>query len=104
MTVVTASPEARLSPFFRLARWLLITDGNGCDGRLIHNPGSTATELVALIHAQRPKLLICGHIPDAAAHDLLEAGIEVRIGPCSVSAASLIVRARDLPLPEDRIG
>jgi len=99
MTVLAKSPEARLSPFFTLAPWLVVLDKHSAQFRHIPNQDWTADHLIELICAEAPDLLICGHIPPGAAQTAQRNGIEVRIGPCSVPATTLIGRAHALPRP-----
>lgn len=103
MTVLTKAPEARLSPFFTLAPWLMLLDGHRDERRHIPNQVWTADDLIDLICAEAPELLICGHIPPSAAQLAQRGGIDVRIGPCSVPATSLIGRAHTLPRPVVRV-
>lgn len=99
MTVLAKSAEARLSPFFTLAPWLMLLDSHNDEFRHIPNEVRTADHLIELICAQAPELLICGHIPPSAAEIAQRGGIDVRIGPCSVPATTLIGRAHALPRP-----
>jgi predicted Fe-Mo cluster-binding NifX family protein len=99
MTVLAKSNESRLSPFFGLAPWLLLHQTPSDELRLIPNEGRTVENMVALIRDISPNTLICGHIPTEVAADLSSAGIEVRIGPCSVPARDLVPRAASLPQP-----
>ncbi len=99
MTVLANSPEARLSPFFTFAPWLMVLDKHNDQFRHIPNEDWTADLLIELICAEAPELLICGHIPPVAAQTAQRRGIDVRIGPCSVPATTLIGRAHALPRP-----
>ena len=103
MTVLANTPSAKLSPFFTLAPWLMVFDGQREEFRHIPNQDWTADDLTDLICAEAPELLICGHIPLKSAQTAQSQGIEVRIGPCSVPATTLIGRAHALPRPVLRI-
>lgn len=78
----------------------MMVDGHHDDCRHIPNQDWTAEDLINLICAEAPELLICGHIPLSAAQIAQDRGIEVRIGPCSVPATTLIGRAHALPRPD----
>lgn len=99
MTVLANTPSAKLSPFFTLAPWLMVFDNHSDACRHIPNQDWSVDDLIDLICAERPELLICGHIPLKAAQAAQSRGIEVRIGPCSVPATTLIGRAHALPRP-----
>jgi predicted Fe-Mo cluster-binding NifX family protein len=103
MTVLAKAPEARLSPFFTLAPWLRVHDNHSEDFRHFANQDWTVEHLIELICAENPDLLICGHIPPEAAQIAQRKGIDVRIGPCSVPATTLIARAHALPRPIIRV-
>ncbi len=81
----------------------MVLDKHGDQCRHIPNREGTVDHLIELICAESPELLICGHIPPAAAQTAHRNGIDVRIGPCSVPATSLIGRADALPRPILRV-
>ena len=99
LTVSADRPDARLSPFFGLAPWVMVVEPQAAAHVWLRNMGGNVAHVVELIREQAPALAICGHIPADAALLLVEAGIELRIGPCSVPATSLIPLAATLPTP-----
>ncbi|HEX9645932.1 MAG TPA: hypothetical protein VGB88_00440 [Alphaproteobacteria bacterium] len=99
LTVGANRLDARLSPFFGLAPWVMVVEPLVAAPVWVRNTGGNIAHVVDLIRAQAPALAICGHIPADAALLMVEAGIELRIGPCSVPATSLIPLAATLPTP-----
>jgi predicted Fe-Mo cluster-binding NifX family protein len=99
LTVCADGLDAPLSPFFGLAPWVMVMNPRDEAVQWLRNAESSAAYMIELICGQAPALAICGHIPDQAALALVDAGIELRIGPCSVPARSLIPLAATLPTP-----
>jgi len=99
LTVCANGLDTPLSPFFGLAPWLMVLDPKGAAPVWLRNSESSVAYMVELIRGQGPSLAICGHIPGDAALALIAAGIELRVGPCSVPARSLIPIAATLPTP-----
>lgn len=99
LTISTARDDAPLSPFFSLAPWVMVIDTAGGEPLMLRNCQYNADHVVDLICGNLPAVAICGHIPAEAAQRMVEAGIDARIGPCSVPAMSLIERAHILPHP-----
>ena len=98
--IVSADAEdAPLSPFFAMAPWLMLVPGEGERTAIQRNAGFQADGLIDLIAGLAPNQVICGHIPPDAAERLMDLGIDVRVGPCSVPAISLVTRAHVLPHP-----
>lgn len=100
LTVCADGLDAPLSPFFGLAPWVMVLEPEPGEPRWLRNTGGSADFVIELIRVQAPALVICGHVPDVAALHLIEAGIELRIGPCSVPAKNLIPIAASLPQPK----
>ena len=99
LTVLARSPDAPLSPLFGLAPWLLLHKGQYNAPSLVPNQARTVDHMVELIRGVTPEVLICGNIPKAAAAELMRFGIDIRIGPCSVPARTLVVCRSALPRP-----
>jgi predicted Fe-Mo cluster-binding NifX family protein len=99
LTISADTDDAPLSPFFSLAPWVMVIDTSGGEPLMLRNCQYNADHVVDLICRNLSELAICGHIPAEAAQRMAEAGIEARIGPCSVPAMSLIDRAHILPRP-----
>lgn len=99
LTTSTDAADARLSPFFSLTPWVMLIATDGGAPVTLRNVHFNAGHVIDLIASWSPRLVICGHVPAAAAGTMRDAGIEVRIGPCSVPAVSLIDRAHTLPCP-----
>ncbi len=90
---------AGLSPFFSKARWLLVFDTAAGDAHWSRNRDGRAERLCGLIRDAAPEVLVCGWIDDVSLQAVRAAGIDVRVGPCTVSALSLLGRLNDLPRP-----
>jgi predicted Fe-Mo cluster-binding NifX family protein len=99
LTISADKDDAPLSPFFSLAPWVMVIDTSGGEPEMLRNLHYNADHVVDLICRNLPALAICGHIPPEAAQRMAEAGVDTRIGPCSVPAMSLIDRAHILPRP-----
>ncbi len=99
LTISADTDDAPLSPFFSLAPWVKIVDTSGGEPVMLRNLHHNADHVVDLICRNLPELVICGHIPPEAARQMAKAGVDTRIGPCSVPAISLIDRAHMLPRP-----
>ena len=97
-TVTSQELDAALSPFFRYAPWVLVIDGEGERPLFVPNRSRTAEGMVKLISGLSPDLLICGHVTLWDATKMGDAGIEVRIGPCSVPARKLLRMSHQLPI------
>lgn len=98
--IISADVEdAPLSPFFAMAPWLMLVPGQGEPPVIHRNAGFRADGLMDLIAGLAPSQVICGHMPAEAAERLKKLGIDVRVGPCSVPAISLVSRAHVLPHP-----
>ena len=97
LTVATNSPDTVLSPFFRFAPWLMVTDQAGTGPKFLRNEDQTDDALVDLICGQSPDILISGFISVSAAKRLADTGIEIRIGPCSVPGRTLMSEVDRLP-------
>ena len=97
MTVVSRRMETVLSPLFRFAPWVMVAIDGESDQTFLENTARTDDELVDLICRQMPEMLIAGHVSSWGASRLIDAGIDVRIGPCSVPAKTLMPIAKRLP-------
>jgi predicted Fe-Mo cluster-binding NifX family protein len=98
--IISADAEdAPLSPFFAMAPWLMVIPRRDEPPLIQRNACFETDGLIDLIADVAPNQVICGHIPPEAAERLVNLGIDVRIGPCSVPAISLISRAHVLPHP-----
>ncbi len=98
--IISADAEdAPLSPFFAMAPWLMLVPAREEPPVIQRIERLEAGSLTDLITGLMPRQVICGHIPPDAAEKLLDKGIDVRVGPCSVPAISLISRAHVLPHP-----
>lgn len=92
---------APLSPFFAHAPWLLIVDTGAGALFTISNRGRTRSWMAAELMDCEADRVLCGHIPRFAARALEKAGIDVRLGSCSVPAISMIADFEKLPRPAD---
>lgn len=97
MTVLTDKPEAPLSPFFARAPWIAIIDVATGQRILTPNRPRSIAFVVDQIFRIRPQLVICGYVDHESASRILEAGMDLRLGPCSVPASTLLQRVHTLP-------
>ncbi|MDP6012462.1 MAG: hypothetical protein QF629_02795 [Alphaproteobacteria bacterium] len=99
LLVSDEADNAALSPFFSLAPWLMLVRSHGERPVIQRIDDHDSEGLISFIAGLAPALMICGHIPSDAAKRFTDAGIDVRVGPCSVPAISLVTRAHVLPHP-----
>jgi len=99
LTVQSQKARTPLSPFFGRARWLMAVANDGRGLQMIPNRDLTARFVVDQIIRLTPQTVICGYIDPKSAALLLKAGIDLRLGPCSVPASELIQSAVTLPIP-----
>ncbi len=97
MTVLNDTPEAPLSPFFGRAPWIAFVDLATGRRTLTANAQRSTAFVVGHILQIRPQLVICGYVDHESASRILEAGIDLRLGPCSVPASALLKRVYTLP-------
>jgi len=97
LTLLCDGPNAPLSPFYALARWIGVADFRGQLHSLIRSPGSARDQTTASILQCAPRVLIAGFVSDEAYAKLTAAGIDVRLGPCSEPATALVRRYESLP-------
>ncbi|MDP6351342.1 MAG: hypothetical protein QF827_03830 [Alphaproteobacteria bacterium] len=97
MTVLSDREDASLSPFFARARWIALFDGPSGSIQFIRNRDASAAFVVEQICRAAPSVAICGHIDHESAQRFVDAGIDLRIGPCSVPAVSLLGQVDELP-------
>jgi hypothetical protein len=97
LTLLCDGANAPLSPFYALARWIGVADFRGRLHSLIRSPGPDADEMTASIVRCQPRVLISGFVPNGACAELIAAGIDVRLGPCSEAATALASRFESLP-------
>lgn len=88
---------APLSPFFALARCIGVTDFRGKRYHIFESSKTGAADVTLQILDYGPRVLIAGFVPETAYEQLTAAGIDVRVGQCSVPAATLAPRFRQLP-------
>jgi len=88
---------ASLSPFFVWAPWVMVEDPTWREPLWLQNTKCTVEHLQGLLLSQKPDFVVCGYVPSEAVETMREAGIDVRLGPCSVPARELINQVRSLP-------
>ena len=97
LTVLSDAVAAPLSPFFAKARRLLFVDLEANRRLLLFNREMSADWIVDQICAQGISRAVFGFVTADALLRLNEAGVDTRLGPCSVPAESLIERFHTLP-------
>lgn len=97
LLVLSGQPCAPLSPFYALAPYLGIADFRGVRHGALRTRRAGAVEITSRVLACRPRVLIAGFVPDDACQMLTAAGIDVRLGPCSMPASDVARRYQDLP-------
>ncbi len=97
MTVLNDTPEAPLSPFFAHAPWIAFVDLATGRRDLTRNTQRSAAFVVEHILRIRPQLVICGYVDHESASRILDADMDLRLGPCSVPACTLLERVHTLP-------
>jgi len=100
LTLLCEGPDAPLSPFYALARWIGVADFRGQIHSLILSRGAEADDMTTSILQCRPRVLIAGFVPEDTRAKLTAAGIDVRFGPCSEPATALVRRFESLPCAE----
>jgi len=98
--VVDSAPDAFLSPFFTKAKSFMVLDRKEGRHWFLPNNDSRWEVICVQISLAKPAYVICGFIGRDALRHLREAGIDVRLGPCNVPAASLVERVHLLPEAE----
>ena len=79
------------------APWFALVDLNTGKRALIPNPRRSTAFVVDQIFRIRPKFVICGYVDHESAARILDAGMDLRLGPCSVPASTLLQRVLTLP-------
>lgn len=97
LTVRHGDLEARLSPFFAKAGGILFVNPTGEAAEYVPNRRGSSAWVCDQILRRGARKVIAGFIGTSAARRLAEAGIDVRLGPCSVPAGDLIGRFHTLP-------
>ena len=97
MTVLNDLPDTPLSPFFARANWVAVFDLDSGRRVLVRNSAYSADLIIEQICRVVPQHAICGHVDKSSAQRILEAGIDLRLGPCSVPASALLRSAHQLP-------
>lgn len=90
LTVRNTPVGPMLSPFFAKCQFVLFVDSVVNAAEWIRNYEGRATLVTAWILAGAAEHLICGHIDPATAAALRRAGIDVRLGPCTVPVEHLL--------------
>jgi predicted Fe-Mo cluster-binding NifX family protein len=97
LTVLHKKEDTPLSPFFARTAWLLfVEEDSGCL-TWVKNTQLKAAFLIKQIYTAQPDYAICGHVDTGSARELLSYGVDLRFGPCSVPARSLIANVQSLP-------
>jgi len=97
LTVRHGGLEARLSPFFAKAGGILFVNPTDDATDYVPNRRGSSAWVCDQILRRRARKVIAGFIGTSAARRLAEAGIDVRLGPCSIPAGDLIARFHELP-------
>ena len=97
LTVRSDAPEAPLSPFFAKAGGLLLVDPSIHARVYLANPGGAKDWACEEILRREVSKVLCGFIGAACLRRFTVAGVDVRLGPCSVPAESLIDTFKSLP-------
>jgi len=97
LTVRHGGLEAKLSPFFAKAGGILFVEPTDGDVDFVPNRRGSSGWVCDEILDRRVRRVVTGFIGASAAHRLEEAGVDVRLGPCTVSASDLITRFHTLP-------
>lgn len=97
LLLLSGQPNAPLSPFYALAPWVGIADFRGVRHMALRMQRAGAVEITSRVLACRPRVLKAGFVPDDACQMLTAAGIDVRLGPCSMPASDVARRFQDLP-------
>ncbi len=101
LTVHHARPDAHLSPFFGKAQGLVVLDPALSERIYLPNAGWSADWVCATLLSSGVRRLICSYVDGRSMRRLGRAGIDVRLGPCSRPAESLVDRFRHLPAAVD---
>lgn len=97
LIVRSGAPKARLSPFFAKASGVMLVEPDSDDTRYIANDDGTSEGMCREILGHRVQRVVVGYIDAPAAHRLTKAGLDVRLGPCSLPVEDLIARFDELP-------
>ncbi len=97
LTVRHGGLEAKLSPFFAKAGGILFVDPTAGESDFVPNRRGSSGWVCDAILERRVRRVVTGFIGETAARRLEEAGIDVRFGPCTLSAYDLITRFHTLP-------
>jgi len=90
LTVRNTPVGPMLSPFFAKCQFVLFVDSVVNAAEWIRNYEGRAALIAAWIREGAVEHAICGHIDPATAAALAAAGIDVRVGPCTVPVEHLI--------------
>ncbi len=96
LIVLRADETTPLPPFYGRAGWLLRVDRSE-QFTFIRNFGGTAKWVSRTVIDSEAEGLICAHVDADALTHLTAAGIDIRLGPCSVPAIELVGRFAELP-------
>ncbi len=99
LMVRSDTPEAALSPLFAKAGWILFVEPATDSRALVRNRGRSSDWVCQEVLCRGARRLACGFIDPTALGRLTAAGVDVRLGPCSVPALELIERFATLPRP-----
>ncbi len=97
LTVRHGGLDAKLSPFFAKAGGILFVNPAAGDIDFVPNRCGSSAWVCDEILGRRVRRVVTGFIGASAARRFEEAGIDVRFGPCTVSANDLIARFHTLP-------
>ncbi len=96
-TVCSDAPAAALSPFFAKAGWVLFVDPSTGERTHVCNRSGSSAWVCDEILSRGATRAVCGFIDGSALRRLIDAGVDVRLGPCSLPAQSLIECFDTLP-------
>lgn len=83
-------PSALLSPFFRMAPWMMLVEPvEPSERRWLRNRTRDRRWLCRTLVRRRVQVVLCGWIDHDSVEHLLGHGISVVIGPCDRSALAL---------------
>jgi hypothetical protein len=97
LTVLGLRPDTPLSPFFGKARFVLLVDPETEALSFLTNRGWSSEWMRHAIAGTGAARLLCSYIDPASLAHLVNARIDVRLGPCSRPAMDLIGAFPTLP-------
>lgn len=97
LTVCSDTATTALSPFFAKAGWVMFIDPSTGEKTYVCNRSGSSEWVCDEILGRGARRALCGFIDVGALRTLADAGVDVRLGPCSAPAERLIERFDSLP-------